>query len=466
MVTLPEKYCENIKRILGEEGFQCYMESFAEKPLYALRVNTAKASLEEWKKICPFDTEEIPWCRNGFIINGSTKTEISKHPYYFAGLYYIQEPSAMVPASILQIEDGDRVLDLCAAPGGKAVEIAAKLNGTGLLVANDISASRAAALAKNLQMAGALNTVVTAEAPERLSLYFKEYFDKILLDVPCSGEGMFRRKPDMVKDWLDKGPSYYAGLQKDILKEAYNMLKPGGSLVYSTCTFSIEEDEGMVQWFIDTYKDMEICKVPHKDGFSYGRPDLLNNGCAELKRCIRIFPHIAKGEGHFAALLNKKENNMAEKHITEKRINISKKINKTDNNEWQNEIKEFVPEKYLQNCYHVKNKDTICLMPEETAGIKNIRYIQNGLIAGSFKKRFEPSCQLALSKISDTYKNRLLLKAGDIDVIKYLKGETINIDEFYKGWVLVTVDGFPLGWGKADGCGRLKNKYNTGWRMM
>lgn len=466
MVTLPGKYCENIKRILGEEGFKLYMESFSKKPLQALRVNTAKASLEEWKKICPFDTEEIPWCRNGFIINGSTKAEISKHPYYFAGLYYIQEPSAMVPASILQIENGDRVLDLCAAPGGKAVEIAAKLNGSGLLVANDISASRAAALAKNLQMAGALNTIVTAETPERLSLHFKGYFDKILLDVPCSGEGMFRRKPDMVKDWLDKGPSYYAAIQKDILKEAYNMLKPGGSLVYSTCTFSIEEDEGMVQWFIDTYKDMEICEVPHKEGFSYGRPDLLYHGCEELKRCIRIFPHIAKGEGHFAALLNKKENNMAEKHITEKRINISKKTNKTDKNEWQNEIKEFVPEKYLQDCYPVKNKDTIYLVPEETAGIKNLRYIQNGLIAGSFKKRFEPSCQLALSKVSDTYKNRLLLRAGDIDVIKYLKGETININESYKGWVLVTVDGFPLGWGKADGCGRLKNKYNTGWRMM
>lgn len=463
MVTLPGKYCENIKRLLGEEGFQQYMDSFREEPCQALRVNTAKTSLEEWKKICPFNTEEIPWCQNGFIINGSAKADISKHPYYFAGMYYIQEPSAMVPASVLQIESGDKVLDLCAAPGGKAVEIAAKLNGSGFLVANDISASRAAALAKNLQMAGALNTVVTAETPERLSLHFKEYFDKILLDVPCSGEGMFRRKPDMVKDWLDKGPSYYAALQENILKEAYIMLKPGGSLVYSTCTFSIEEDEGMVQWFIDTYKDMEICKVPHKDGFSYGRPDLLEHGCEELKRCIRIFPHIAKGEGHFAALLHKKENSAVENKRAE---SVLKKNNKTDKNEWQNEIKEFVPEEYLKNCCPVKNKDTIYLVPKETARIKNLRYIQNGLIAGSFKKRFEPSCQLALSKLSDTYKNRLLFKPGDIDVIKYLKGETINIDRDYKGWVLVTVDGFPLGWGKADGCGRLKNKYNAGWRMM
>lgn len=467
MVTLPGKYCENVKRLLGEQGFRQYMDSFEEEPCQALRVNTAKTSLGKWEEICPFDTEEIPWCKNGFIINGSTKAEISKHPYYFAGLYYIQEPSAMLPASILQIERGDKVLDLCAAPGGKAVEIASKLNGSGLLIANDISASRAAALAKNLQMAGALNTVVTVETPERLSLHFKEYFDKILLDVPCSGEGMFRRKPDMVKDWVDKGPSYYAVIQKDILKEAYSMLKPGGSLVYSTCTFSIEEDEGMVQWFIDTYKDMEICKVPHIDGFSYGRPDLLCQGCEELKRCIRIFPHIAKGEGHFAALLHKKESNIVEKYVSDKKtVNIPKKNNKTDKNEWQYEIKEFVPEEYLKSSYTVKNKDIIYLMPEETAGIKNLRYIQNGLIAGSFKKHFEPSCQLALSKVSDAFKSRLWLKSGDINVIKYLKGETINIDESYKGWVLVTVDGFPLGWGKADGCGRLKNKYNAGWRMM
>lgn len=473
MFSLPEKYNIKMKALLGEDDFKKYIESFSVKPLTAIRINTAKTSLQDWDKICPFDTEKVPWCDNGFIINNASKAEISKHPYYFAGLYYIQEPSAMLPASILPIGKGDKVLDLCAAPGGKSVAIASKLNGSGLLIANDISVSRTAALVKNLQVAGAFNTIVTAETPGRLSLHFKEYFDKILLDVPCSGEGMFRRKPDMVKDWLDKGPLYYAEIQKDILDKAYNMLKPGGSLVYSTCTFSIEEDEGMIQWFTDTYKDMEICSVPFKEGFSSGRPDMLIYGNSGLKNCIRIFPHIANGEGHFAALLKKRgghatpDNNTS--HICKPLYRQGKKSHnkkdKTDNN-WQEEIKEFIPEHYFKNYYPVKHNDTIQLIHAEMPETRLLRVMQNGLLAGYAKKHFEPSCQLALAAMPYSYKNSLDLPSSDINIVKYLKGETINIDTSYNGWVLVKVDGFPLGWGKADGHGRLKNKYNAGWRML
>ncbi|MDE6616877.1 MAG: RsmB/NOP family class I SAM-dependent RNA methyltransferase [Lachnospiraceae bacterium] len=473
MFSLPEKYSIKMKALLGEDGFKKYIESFSVKPLTAIRINTAKTSLQDWDKICPFDTEKVPWCDNGFIINNASKTDISKHPYYFAGLYYIQEPSAMLPASILPINKGDKVLDLCAAPGGKSVAIASKLNGSGLLVANDISVSRTAALVKNLQVAGAFNTIVTAETPGRLSLHFKEYFDKILLDVPCSGEGMFRRKPDMVKDWLDKGPLYYAEIQKDILDKAYNMLKPGGSLVYSTCTFSIEEDEGMMQWFTDTYKDMEICSVPFSEGFSPGRPDMLVYGSNGLKNCIRIFPHIAKGEGHFAALLKKRGGHATPDTSTSQtckpfyrqgKKNNNKK-DKTDNN-WQEEIKEFIPEHYFKNYCPVKHNDTIQLVHAEMPETRLLRVMQNGLLAGYAKKHFEPSCQLALAAMPYSYKSSLNLPSSDINVIKYLKGETINIDTSYNVWVLVNVDGFPLGWGKADGHGRLKNKYNAGWRML
>ena len=473
MFSLPEKYNIKMKALLGEDDFKKYIESLSVKPLTAIRINTAKTSLQDWDKICPFDTEKVPWYDNGFIINNASKAEISKHPYYFAGLYYIQEPSAMLPASILPIGKGDKVLDLCAAPGGKSVAIASKLNGSGLLIANDISVSRTAALVKNLQVAGAFNTIVTAETPGRLSLHFKEYFDKILLDVPCSGEGMFRRKPDMVKDWLDKGPLYYAEIQKDILDKAYSMLKPGGSLVYSTCTFSIEEDEGMIQWFTDTYKDMEICSVPFKEGFSPGRPDMLIYGSSGLKNCIRIFPHIANGEGHFAALLKKRgghatpDNNTS--HICKPLYRQGKKSHnkkdKTDNN-WQEEIKEFIPEHYFKNYYPVKHNDTIQLIHAEMPETRLLRVMQNGLLAGYAKKHFEPSCQLALAAMPYSYKNSLDLPSSDINIVKYLKGETINIDTSYNGWVLVKVDGFPLGWGKADGHGRLKNKYNAGWRML
>lgn len=465
MVTLPDKYCENMKALLGEEGLNNYLESFSNKLPLAFRVNTSKVDLNKWTEICPFNTERIPWCEKGFITDETTKTLLSKHPYYFAGLYYIQEPSAMLPASILPIEKEDKVLDLCAAPGGKAVEIAAKLNGSGLLVANDISVSRAMALAKNLQIAGASNVLVTAEPPKRLTPYFKEYFDKILLDVPCSGEGMFRREPDMVKNWIEKGPDYYSNIQKDILSEAYNMLKSGGNLVYSTCTFSIKEDEKIIQWFINQYSDMEICTIPYKAGFSHGISDFTDNRCDELKRCVRIFPHIAKGEGHFAALLHKKNNSQNLKNIES--ISFSKK------NKWGKEqdkvktvLNEFVHKECYEKYYPVQKKNTIYLVPNETTGIKNLRIIQNGLIAGEIKKQFEPSIQLALSAQICSYKNKLTLSSTDIDVVKYLKGETINIDTNYKGWLLVTVDGFVLGWGKADGNGKLKNKYYAGWRMM
>lgn len=458
MITLPDKYCKNMKELLGEDGFNSYLESFSQKPQPAFRINTLKVDLEKWKEICPFSIERVPWCEKGFITSEDTKKMLSKHPYYFAGLYYIQEPSAMLPASILPIEKGDRVLDLCAAPGGKSVEIAAKLNGSGLLVANDISVSRAMALAKNLQIAGASNILVTAEPPERLTPYFKEYFDKILLDVPCSGEGMFRREPDMIKNWINKGPKYYSKIQKEILNEAYQMLKPGGNLVYSTCTFSVEEDEEIIQWFISKYSDIQICDIPYREGFSYGN----------LEKCVKIFPHIAKGEGHFVALLQKngKCHNNTD-NITQKKLN-----EKNDNkeNKYQNKIKAVLAEFVSPKCYEkyclAEKKNIIYLIPKETAGIKNLRIIQNGIIAGEIKKKFEPSIQLALSAHICSYKHKLVLSCTDIDVIKYLKGETINIDTDYKGWLLVTVDEFVLGWGKADGNKRLKNKYYAGWRMM
>lgn len=507
MIKLPDKYCRRMKMLLGDVGFKEYLGSFSGAPYPAIRINTAKVDIRQWKKICPFGMEEIPWCENGFIIDEAARDAISKHPYYYAGLYYIQEPSAMLPVSMLPIENGDKVLDLCAAPGGKAVEAAARLNGTGLLVANDISASRAMSLTKNLQAAGLPNILVTAETPVNLSFYFKGYFDKIILDVPCSGEGMFRKRPDMVVNWLGKGPGYYAAIQREILDEAYKMLKPGGNLVYSTCTFSIEEDEGMIQWFTNKYSDMEICAVPHKDGFSYGRPDMVDGGSEDLKKCIRIFPHIAKGEGHFASLLRKnkgkeiyditeglektvnshgvtagvrlKDNKLYRKEYGNKeknynRINKNKKRNKPgrdipdsmQDNTWQREMEKFVDSKASINYCIKKHKNMIQLIPEEMAEIHSLRVLQNGITVGEVKKYFEPSVQLALSVSVCSYKERLEFSSTDINVVKYLKGETVDIGTGYKGWLLVTVDGFPLGWGKSDGQGRLKNKYYAGWRML
>lgn len=483
MERLPEQYRESMKELLGAE-YPAYIESFSESSYTAFRINTSKISLKEWQAINPFSTSEIAWIEKGFYYD-SEKDNPAKHPYYYAGLYYIQEPSAMIPASLLPVEKGDRVLDLCAAPGGKATELGAKLKGTGLLVANDISVSRTMALAKNLQMAGISNAVVTAETPEKLSDTFPEYFDKILIDAPCSGEGMFRREPRMIKDWLEKGPAYYSKVQKEILAQAYAMLKPGGMLVYSTCTFSVLEDEGVVQWLLMQYPDMKICHVPRKEGFSDGRPDLLENGLPELMHCVRIFPHRAKGEGHFAVLLRKREgtgeslkpgkavvsesdrNTTALRNIKNKKRKTGKKQSISQEEERaQKEMTEFIEKLSLSEGILSRSDNSIARLPLVPEQLEGIRTIYQGLPICEWKHKLLPSHQLALTMKAKDFSQVLNLAADDERVIRYLKGETISMEERYQGNVLVCVDGFGLGWGQGNVQGTLKNKYYPGWRYQ
>ena len=210
-MNLPSAFEEKMQGLLGEE-MDAYLACYEEPRYYGLRVNTAKISVEEFRKICPFEITPIPWIKNGFYYDGE-RLSPAKHPYYFAGLYYLQEPSAMTPASRLPIEPGDRVLDLCAAPGGKATELGAKLLDTGLLAANDISSSRTKGLLKNIEVFGIGNVLVLSEEPGKLVQYFPEYFDKILIDAPCSGEGMFRKDKKMVKAWDEHGPEYFCNIQ-------------------------------------------------------------------------------------------------------------------------------------------------------------------------------------------------------------------------------------------------------------
>ena len=245
-MNLPILFEEKMRKLLGDE-FDNYIKCYDEKRLYGLRVNTKKISVEEFQKICPFEIWPIPWIENGFYYDGD-KVQPAKHPYYFAGLYYLQEPSAMTPANRLPISPGDKVLDVCAAPGGKATELGAKLGGGGVLVANDISNSRAKGLLKNLEVFGIGNVLVISEEPGKLEGYFPEYFDKILIDAPCSGEGMFRKDKKMLKAWEEHGPEFFSKLQKSIVTQAARMLKPGGMMLYSTCTFDPRENEGTIAY--------------------------------------------------------------------------------------------------------------------------------------------------------------------------------------------------------------------------
>ena len=247
-MNLPKVFEEKMKDLLGSE-YEAYTACYDEPRHYGLRVNTAKISVEEFLKINPFHLRPVPWCENGFYYD-ETLDKPSKHPYYFAGLYYLQEPSAMTPADRLPVEPGDRVLDVCAAPGGKATELGAKLGGTGVLAANDLSSSRAKGLLKNLELFGIGNVLILSEEPGKLVSYFPEYFDKILIDAPCSGEGMFRKEKKMVKAWEEHGPEFFSKIQRSIVTQAAQMLRPGGMLLYSTCTFSPEENEQTIEYLL------------------------------------------------------------------------------------------------------------------------------------------------------------------------------------------------------------------------
>ncbi len=467
---LPVAFLLKMQELLGKEYGQ-YLESFKEEWKPGLRVNTWKLEPRELAKLVPWNLEPVPWADNGFYYDGTPDEEAlrpSKHPAYYAGLYYLQEPSAMTPAAMLPVVPGDRVLDLCAAPGGKSTELASKLKGRGMLVSNDISYSRARALLKNLELAGAANICVTSEAPEKLAGVWPEFFDKILVDAPCSGEGMFRRDEDMVKDWNEKGPEYYVPIQRRILSQAAAMLKPGGYMLYSTCTFSVEEDEGNVSYVLEKFPQMELCcldldKVPGACG-GFG-----------LSGCMRLFPHRLRGEGHFLALMRKKggDNGIcppvdkvvcppADDGAAGKRARAVEK---------EKELDVFLGQSGVEWDYGriVIHQDNVYYLPEGLAWNLPLRFLRTGLLLGELKKgRFEPSQALAMSMKAGQFPNTVSFPAGDSRVLRYLKGETISleVDEGpVRGWCLAAMEGFPLGWAKGTGMS-LKNKYYPGWRWQ
>ena len=292
---LPQEFLREMEELLGHKEFTEYLDSFKKERSHALRVNDAKLSPQAFIQRCRQKLTPVPWISNGFFYEEGW--EAAKDPDYAAGLYYLQEASAMTPASLLPVSPGDRVLDLCAAPGGKATELGVKLKGKGLLFANDISNSRAMALLKNLELFGIPNICVSSESPGRLAKVLPEFFDKILVDAPCSGEGMFFREPAMVKDWKERGPAYYQPIQKEIVGQAVRMLKPGGLLLYSTCTFSKAEDEDVIASVLADAPKMELVPLSLFPGASDG---------FGLSGVLRLFPHKIRGEGHFIALLRKR----------------------------------------------------------------------------------------------------------------------------------------------------------------
>lgn len=444
-MNLPVSFTDEMRTLLGAEEYNKYLDSLNKPSYKGIRFNRLKIDRDEFKDVCDFSLSQIPFIDNGFIYE---KDNPAKDPYYFAGLYYLQEPSAMLPANRLPVCENDRVLDLCAAPGGKATEILGKLNNTGLLYANDISASRAYSLLKNLEFTGAKNYYVTAENPNHLSQYFPEYFDKILCDVPCSGEGMFRKDSSLIKAYEENGPMYYQPIQREILDNAYKMLKPGGYIMYSTCTFSVKEDEENILYFLDKYKDISLVSIDGYEGFS--------QGYLGLDKCVRVFPHKMMGEGHFLALLKK----------TDSEIDKVVMKSPTDNGK-------PLPDGLI------KNKDSVYKLPDlgdfDYGYIKGIRYIRTGLYLGeeitNKKNKMRDinfSTTYALSMTDDSQFPIIDLSHDDDRIIRYLKGETIFLndnEDIDLGYTLICCNSFPLGFAKCDGNGKLKNLYNSSWRM-
>ncbi|GLC82948.1 RsmB/NOP family class I SAM-dependent RNA methyltransferase [Lacrimispora brassicae] len=449
---ISEEFLNRMKDLLGEEEFEAYLKTFEEERLYGLRVNTLKTTPEKFVKMTTLKLKPVPWIHNGFYYEGEERP--AKDPYYYAGLCYLQEPSAMTPASLLPVVPGDKVLDLCAAPGGKSTELGAKLEGKGLLVSNDISNSRAKALLKNLELWGIGNICVTSEEPKKLKEAFGEFFDKILVDAPCSGEGMFRKDGDMVKSYEEHGPEYYAGIQREIMDQAVDMLTPGGLLLYSTCTFSVCENEDIINRTLKLHEEMELISLPLFEGASGG---------IGLLGCLRLFPHKIRGEGHFMALLKKKgsqSGHEAREYETRKQPPLPEELS---------DFLSMVSKPLERSRIWIKN-DMVYYLPEyfpEIAG--GLRYLRTGLLLGEMKKgRFEPGQAFAMVLKPEEFKQTISWEKQDERVIRYLKGETISLKEEegpFKGWCLVCVEGFPLGFAKGNGAS-LKNKYYPGWRWQ
>lgn len=458
-LKLSEEYLNRMRDLLGEEEFSAYLKSFDEERLYGLRVNTAKVTPEAFPELVSWDLKPVPWIPNGFYYEGTERP--AKDPYYYAGLYYLQEPSAMTPAMLLPVEPGDRVLDLCGAPGGKSTELGVKLAGKGVLISNDISNSRAKALLKNLELWGISNICVTSETPDKLADVFGPWFDKILIDAPCSGEGMFRKDDDMVKSYEERGPEYYSEIQKEITDQAVRMLAPGGLLLYSTCTFSRCEDEEIICHILENHQEMELIRLPLFEGASGG---------IGLDGCIRLFPHKIKGEGHFISLL-RKNGGGAERTAAGSRERSRTEPQGKKAPALPTELTDFLAlmnREFDDSRIMIKN-DSVYYLPENFAPAKELRYLRTGLLLGELKnKRFEPGQALAMTLHAEEFRQSISWKKEDDRVIRYLKGETISLtpeEGPVKGWCLVCVDGYPLGFAKGTGMA-LKNKYYPGWRWL
>ena len=434
MYGLPEQFIENMKKQLPEDEWEAFFACYEKPPLKGVRLNPLRGDVTAMKGVLPFLGKQIPWEKNGYYTDGE---KVGASPYHFAGVVYSQEPSAMCAAPLLEVRAGERVLDLCSAPGGKGTQMACEMGGKGVIVLNEPISSRAKILSQNVERLGIKNAVVTNEYPQALAKKFGGYFDKILVDAPCSGEGMFRKNADeALTEWSEENVALCAARQKEILDAAAEMLAVGGRLVYSTCTFATAEDEGQVQAFLGAHPEMRLLSQE------------------------KLYPHKVDGEGHFAALFEK----TARVGEWDCRLKPAKtSVTTGGERAYRDFERAFFKERFAFRLY--ENNGVLYELPADVFDWKGLQVLRVGVRLGEVKNgRFEPCHALAMSVSAAACKNVLRLSADDVRVDKYLRGETLEYD-IPNGWWLVCVDEYPLGLGKEVN-GTVKNHLPKGLRKL
>lgn len=459
-MNLPIEFEKKMKAFLGNE-WDDFLYSYDNNRFQALRFNTLKVqSPEERMRILKTlkisSDKRVSWANAAYYFDENVRP--GKHPYHEMGLYYIQEPSAMSAAALLAPKPGMRVLDLCAAPGGKSTQLATYLGDSGLLVSNEINTQRSRILSQNIERMGIKNAIVTNEDSFVLASHFPGFFNAIQVDAPCSGEGMFRKLPEAIEQWSMENVAICAARQKEILDNAAVMLKPGGVIVYSTCTFSKEENEDVIEYFLERYPDFT------------------------LEEMERFWPHKVDGEGHFVAKLVRRgcvDTDLKADRKTQKNKNSKNRKNETKPALTKENMKlfsEFLDETisedmaaWIKNSRLVMFGEQLYRLPDMEVDIKGLKVQRAGLHIGEFKKqRFEPSHSLALALKLSEAKNVVKLTWDDPQTTGFFNGQSVMLSdeqtaECKKGWALVCVDGYPAGWGKVNGA-QVKNHYPKGLR--
>ena len=459
-MNLPIEFEKKMKAFLGN-GWDDFLYSYDNNRFQALRFNTLKVqSPEERMRILKTlkisSDKRVSWANAAYYFDENVRP--GKHPYHEMGLYYIQEPSAMSAAALLAPKPGMRVLDLCAAPGGKSTQLATYLGDSGLLVSNEINTQRSRILSQNIERMGIKNAIVTNEDSFVLASHFPGFFNAIQVDAPCSGEGMFRKLPEAIEQWSMENVAICAARQKEILDNAAVMLKPGGVIVYSTCTFSKEENEDVIEYFLERYPDFT------------------------LEEMERFWPHKVDGEGHFVAKLVRRgcvDTDLKADRKTQKNKNSKNRKNETKpalTKENMKLLSEFLDETisedmaaWIKNSRLVMFGEQLYRLPDMEVDIKGLKVQRAGLHIGEFKKqRFEPSHSLALALKLNDAKNVVKLTCDNPQTIGFFNGQSVMLSdeqaaECKKGWALVCVDGYPAGWGKVNGA-QVKNHYPKGLR--